>query len=248
MLQAVRPDLGGKPYRMARRPLRPVVRSCAVDRRRLVWMTVFVTALVSIIVVAWTFAVPSGDTAAAPADDPAATDDDASDSSDASSPAGPSLTSDTDGGSATTDDAYTTLTRPPDTEADAAPVPLAATSSVPRTTAATSLAAPTTLPSCVDPLTSSTARCVTTTAPGPGATGGVCDTSVGRTTDPGCTGGTGFPTTTSIATDPCAGVTTIGCPAGTTVPATTAPAPTATTAPPVTCFPVSCPATTRLTP
>lgn len=220
-------------------------------------MTVFVSALVAVIGLAWTFAVPSGDTAAAPADG-AAGEADADDPSDDSVPAGPSLTADADEGgeSTTTYDAYTTLTRSPDTEGDAAPVPLAATSSAPRTTATTSPegAAPTTLPSCIDPLTNNTARCVTTTtAPGPGATGGVCDTSVGRTTDPGCTGGTAFPTTTSIDVDPCAQRTTQGCPVTTTGPAPslTVPPPTATTATtaaPTTCLPVACPATTRAVP
>lgn len=215
-------------------------------------MTVFVSALVVVIGLAWTFAVPSGDTVAAPADGAVGGADD--DPSDGSAPAGPSLTSETDEGgeSTTTYDSYTTLTRSPDTGGDAAPVPLAATSSVPRTTATTSPGggAPTTFPSCIDTLTGNTARCVTTTAPGPGATLDVCDTSVGRTTDPGCTGGTAFPTTTSIDVDPCAQRTTQGCPVTTTGPAPslTVPPPTATTAPPVTCFPVACPATTRATP
>lgn len=224
-----------------------MIRSCAVDRRRLVWVTVFVTALIAVISLAWNFAIPSGHTAAAPA----AGSSDAS--SDDSAPAGPSLTSETDDGeeSTTTYDSYTTVTRSPDTEEDGAPVPLAASGSVPRTTG--TAASPTTVPSCIDALTGNTARCVTTTAPGPGATGGVCDTSVDRTTAPGCTGGTAFPTTTtSIEIDPCAAMTTAGCPAGTTatVPTTAPPfttAPPHTTAPPVTCFP-SCPTTTRAVP
>jgi len=233
-----------------------MVRSSAVDRRRLVWTTVFATALMAVIGLVWTLAVPSGSTEAAPPGGPAAEAGDRSTAG--TTPAGPSLTSRSDdpddGGSTTTYDSYTTLTRSPDDEGDAVPVPLAATSSLPRATTSTAgpAAAPTTVPSCIDPLTDNTARCVTTTTDGgPGATGGVCDTSVGRTTDPGCTGATAVPTTASTMLDPCAAMTTFGCPGSTTtgptVPPPTPPPSTTATAPPMTCFP-ACPATTRLTP
>lgn len=236
-----------------------MVRSGAVDGRRLVWVTVFVTALVAVIGLAWTLAVPNGGTASSPRGEAAAEADGGSDGgSDGSGPAGPSLTADpaddgdADDGSTTTYDTYTTLARTPDT-GDEAPVPLAATSSRPSTTVTSR---PTTAPTptatnpldgCIDPATGNTARCVTTTAPGPGATPpGPCDGGVGRTTVPGC-GGTGGVTTTTVQIDPCAIMTTFGCPGSTTA-APTVPPPSATTAPPMTCFPVACPATTRSTP
>lgn len=217
------------------------------------------TGLVAVIGLVWAVAIPTGDVAAAP---PGGTSAGARDASPGGSgPAGPSLTGDpddpVDDGSTTTYDSYTTVTRPDD-EGDMPPVPLAATGSVPRTTV-TTRSAPTTptVDICIDPTSDNTARCVTTTGPGPGATGGVCDTSVGRTTDPGCTGATAVPTTPTTFADPCGVMTTLGCPGSTTTgpvvppptPPPSTPAPSSTgTAPPVTCFPVACPATTRLTP
>lgn len=231
-----------------------MVRSCAVDRRRLVWVTVFVTALTAVIAVAWTLAVPSGNTAASPRGGAPEADADG-ETSDGSAPAGPSLTADTaddsDDESTTTYDSYTTLARTPDT-GDEAPVPLAATSSRPSTTVTSrpttspTPTPPTTLDSCIDPATGNTARCVTTTAPGPGATPpGPCDGGVGRTTVPGCTGGTGGVTTTSVQIDPCAIMTTFGCPGSITTAAPTVPPTFPTTSPPMTCYPVACPVTTR---
>lgn len=232
-----------------------MVRSGAVDGRRLVWVTVFVTALVAVIGVAWTLAVPNGNAAASPPGEAAA---EADGESDGTGPAGPSLTadpaddSDDEDDSTTTYDTYTTLARTPDTEAG--PVPLAVTSSRPGTTVTsrpttspTPTPPTTTLDGCIDPATGNTARCVTTTAPGPGATPpGPCDGGVGRTTVPGC-GGSGGVTTTTVQIDPCAIMTTFGCPGSTTA-APTVPPPSTTTAPPMTCFPVACPATTRSTP
>lgn len=230
-----------------------MVRSCAVDGRRLVWVTVFVTALVAVIGLAWTLAVPQGNTAASPRGEAAA---EADGQSDGSGPAGPSLTADPaadgsdDDESTTTYDTYTPLARTPDTEAG--PVPLAATSSRPGTTVTSrpttspTPTPPTTLDGCIDPATGNTVRCVTTTGPGT-VPPGSCDTSVGRTTVPGCPGGTGGVTTTSVQIDPCAIMTTFGCPGSTTA-GPTVPPPTATTAPPITCYPVACPATTRSTP
>ncbi len=228
-----------------------MVRSGAVDGRRLVWVTVFVTALVAVIGVAWTLAVPNGNTAGSPRGEAAA---EADGGSDGSGPAGPSLTADpaadSDDESTTTYDTYTTLARTPDTESG--PVPLAATSSRPSTTVTsrptTSPAPtpPTTGDSCIDPATGNTARCVTTTGSGT-VPPGSCDTSVGRTTVPGCPGGTGGITTTSVQIDPCAIMTTFGCPGSTTAGPTVPPS-SATTAPPMTCYPVACPATTRAAP
>ncbi|MEZ5408850.1 MAG: hypothetical protein R2761_12545 [Acidimicrobiales bacterium] len=225
-----------------------------MDRRRLVWITVFVSALVAVIGLAWAFAVPSGNSAAAPRGDATAQAGDGAPGD--GGPAGPALTADNADASTTTYDPYTTLPRPPDTGADSPPVPLAATSALPRPTPTADPAAvtsTTSLASCVDPASNDTARCVTTTAPEPGATFDICDTSVGRTTDPGCPGGgTAYPTTASTAADPCAAMTTLGCPGATTTTtapvATTLAPPTATTAPPTTCYPVACSPTTRAAP
>ncbi len=231
-----------------------MVRSSAVDGRRLVWVTVFVTALVAVIGVAWTLAIPNGNPAASPRGEAAA---EADGGSDGTGPAGPSLTADpaddSDDGSTTTYDTYTTLARTPDT-GDEAPVPLAATSSRPSTTVTgrpTTGPTPTAtnpLDSCIDPATGNTARCVTTTTGSGTLPPGSCDTSVGRTTVPGCPPG-GL-TTTTARPDPCGAVTTIpGCPAtSTTAVATTTPPTFPTTSPPMTCYPVACPATTPYMP
>lgn len=191
-----------------------------MDRRRVPWLVAFVAALVAICAIAWTLG-PSSTTAAAPDGGAAGGAEATVPSSDPTPFLASAVTTVPSSTDESWDDSWPDVRDasdelPPGADATR-PVPLSqrqpSTTTGPDQPSASPTPTPTAVPttSCIDP-PNNTARCVTTTAPGPGATADNCDTGVGRTTHPSCVGGgTTMPQTTYSWVDPCTSSTTQGC-------------------------------------